>query len=131
MERRERSDRSGISTAKSEFVWGDATEGAVGAVAVVVLAVRVGVGSGVSHVLEFFHVQKFVPEAAVEAFGVAVLPRAARFNVKRLDAQRGQPLLNRLGDKLRSIVAPNVLGHAIDGKELSQAINYVLAGHVS
>ena len=52
MERRERSDRSGISTAKSEFVWGDATEGTVGAVAVVVLAVRVSVGSGVSHVLE-------------------------------------------------------------------------------
>lgn len=48
MERRERSDRRGFSTAKREFVWGDATERAVGAVAVVVLAVRVGVGSGVS-----------------------------------------------------------------------------------
>jgi hypothetical protein len=32
MERREYSDRSGISTAKSEFVWGDVTERASGAV---------------------------------------------------------------------------------------------------
>ena len=95
MERRERSDRSGISTAKSEFVWGDATEGAVGAVAVVVLAVRVGVGSGVSHVLEFFHVQQFVPEAAVEAFGVAVLPRRRSKGSKEIKGVR--PLCLVLG----------------------------------
>jgi hypothetical protein len=44
----------------------------VGAVAVVVLTVRVGVGSGVSHALEFLQVQQFVSETAVEALGVVV-----------------------------------------------------------
>jgi hypothetical protein len=62
MERMERSDRSGVSTAKSEFVWGDAAGGAVWTVAVVVLAVRFGVGSGDSQALVFLHVQQLVPE---------------------------------------------------------------------
>jgi hypothetical protein len=66
MERRARSDRSGISTAKSEFVWGEAAERAMRAVAVVFLAVRVGVGSGMSHAVEFLHVQQFGPDAIVE-----------------------------------------------------------------
>ncbi len=112
----ERSDRSGISAAKSEFVWGEAAKRAMRAVAVVVLAVRVGVGSGMSHALRFLHVQQLVPEAAVKALGVAVLPRAARFNVKCFHAQRGQPLLDRLGEKLRAIVAADMLRHPVDGK---------------
>jgi hypothetical protein len=57
MERRDRSYRSGISTAKSEFVLGESAGGTVGAVAVVVLAVRVGVGSGMSHALGLLRVQ--------------------------------------------------------------------------
>jgi hypothetical protein len=43
----------------------------MGPVAVVVLAIRVG--SGASHAFEYLHVQQFVTEVAVEAFGVAVV----------------------------------------------------------
>jgi hypothetical protein len=67
----------------------------MGPVAVVVLAVSVGMGSGVSHAFENLHVQQFVSEAALEAIGVAVLLGAARFNVKCLQAQRGQSQLTR------------------------------------
>ncbi len=116
MERREHSDRSGINTAKCEFVWGEAAERAMGAVAVVVLAVRVGAGFAMSHALEFLHHQLFVPDAAVEALGAAVLPRAARSNVTCFETQQGQPLLERLGNELRAIVVAGVLLHVADGE---------------
>jgi hypothetical protein len=52
----------------------------------------------------------------MEAFGVSVLPRAAEFNVKCFDAQRCQPLLDCLADKLSAVVAANMLRYGIDGK---------------
>ena len=61
MERRERSDGSGVRTAKCKFVWGDAAERAMRALDVVVLSARVGGGSGVSLAIEFPHVQQLVP----------------------------------------------------------------------
>jgi hypothetical protein len=60
------------------------------AAAVIGLAVRGCMGSGMSHAVEFLLIKQFAPEAAVKALGVAVLPSAARFNVKRFDNQRGQ-----------------------------------------
>lgn len=45
-------------------------------------------------------------EAVVEAFHEPVLPRAARFDVEGPNLLAGQPLLHRLRDELRPVVAP-------------------------
>ena len=54
---------------------------------------------------ELLPIEAFVAESSVEAFHVAVLPRAAGFDVDRLDPILREPLLNRLGDELTPIVA--------------------------
>lgn len=54
---------------------------------------------------ELLTVEAFVPEASVEALHVAVLPRAAGFDVDRLDPILRDPLLDRLGDELAPVVA--------------------------
>jgi len=54
---------------------------------------------------ELLSVEAFVPEASMEAFYVTVLPRTAGFDVDRLDPILREPLLNRLGDELASVVA--------------------------
>jgi len=54
---------------------------------------------------ELLTVEAFVTEASVEALHIAVLPRAAGFDVDRLDPVLGEPLLHRLGDELAPVVA--------------------------
>ena len=63
---------------------------------------------------------------AVEALGVAVLPRAARLDVQRLHARSRQELADRSGDELRAVVAADVLRHAADGEQLDQHVDHVL-----
>ena len=54
---------------------------------------------------ELLPVKAFVPESSVEALHIAVLPRAAGFDVDRLDPVLGEPLLHRLGDELAPVIA--------------------------
>jgi hypothetical protein len=54
--------------------------------------------------LEDFTVEQFIPQLAIEALDVAVLPRAARFDVQRLYADLLQPLTHLLGGELRAVV---------------------------
>ena len=49
-------------------------------------------------------------EAGVVALDDPVLPRAARVDVDGLDAVGGHELLDGLGDELRAVVGPDVLG---------------------
>ena len=51
---------------------------------------------------EDFAVEQFVPQLAVEAFAIAVLPGTARRDVKRLHPNPGQPFLDGYGNKLRA-----------------------------
>ena len=59
--------------------------------------------------VEDFTVQKLVPQPAVEALDVAVLPWAAGFDVERLHAQPPKPRANSLGHEFRAIVGADVL----------------------
>ncbi len=63
--------------------------------------------------------EQFVPESAVEAFTVSVLPRAPRFDVGRLGANGGDPVPDSLGDKFRPIVFTIRSGNLLDNKRFS------------
>src|ERR671917_624757 len=68
--------------------------------------------------------QQFILELAVEALAVPVLPRAAGFDVQGLGAELCQPLPQSLGDHLRTVVAPNMLGHAFGWHGICKRLDY-------
>ena len=49
--------------------------------------------------LEEFSIEALDAETAVEAFGISVLPRAARIDVDGLDLVFSQPVLDGTGNK--------------------------------
>ena len=55
-------------------------------------------------------VQALLPEAAVEAFGIPVLPRASWIDVESLDPVFLEPSLDRLGDELGAVVGADAFG---------------------
>ena len=118
MERSSRSERSGISTALRERVWGQAAKRTVWAVTVVVFSPRRAMGSRMTHAVELLHCKQLVSQTTVEALCVTILPGAPRRDIQRPDLQRRQPLLNRFGHELWTIVAPDALGNAVDHKLL-------------
>jgi len=61
--------------------------------------------SGFGESPELLPVKAFIAESSVEALHIAVLPRAAGFDVDRLNPVLGEPLLHRLGDELAPVVA--------------------------
>jgi hypothetical protein len=52
---------------------------------------------------EDFAVEAFIPELVVEAFNVAVFPRAARFDIDGFDLLLLEPVLDGIRDELRSL----------------------------
>lgn len=49
-------------------------------------------------------VQKLIAQARVEAFDIAVLPRAAGLEMEGSDAEPAKPLANWVGDELGAVV---------------------------
>ena len=54
--------------------------------------------------IENLPIQQFVPEVSIEGLGVAVLPGRAEVNVSGFGPHRLDPIPDRLGHKLESIV---------------------------
>ena len=54
--------------------------------------------------VEDLNIEQTIPELAVEAFTVSVLPGAAGFDEQRGGSKAAQPLTYRLGCELRSVV---------------------------
>src|SRR5262249_12930359 len=73
-------------------------------------------GSGLLERVEDFAVEQLVAKARVEALDVTVLPRTAPLDVSGLGADSCDPFLHGLGDKLRSVVGPDVTGDATQGQ---------------
>jgi hypothetical protein len=65
-----------------------------------------------AQIAEEFTVKAFIAQLVVEALNMPVLPRAPRLDVKRLDLLGLQPVLD---DKLGSVVAAQLFGHAVAG----------------
>jgi len=75
--------------------------------------------------VEDLAIQKFIAQARVEAFDVAVLPRAARRDVGGLGTNGGDPLLQGFGHELGPIVGADVTGDTTQDKEIRQNVDHV------
>jgi hypothetical protein len=84
--------------------------------------------SGIPDAIEDLHRQELISQAAVEAFGVAVLPRAARLDVHGIDTHLPKPPAEGVGNELRTVVAADVPWDAAHPEELRERVNHVLAG---
>ena len=80
---------------------------------------------GFTQRIEDLTIEQFIPQASIEAFDVAVLPRAAWFDVSALGTHSGDPVLHRLGHELRAIVGAEMTGHAAQDEEVRQDIDHV------
>lgn len=67
---------------------------------------------GFSECVEHLAVEQLVTQLAVEAFAVAVLPRAAGLDVERLCSELCEPATHDLGRHLSTVVGADVFRHA-------------------
>ena len=81
--------------------------------------------------VEDLAVQELVPQLAVEAFVVAVLPGTAWLDEQRLNANPGQPPPHELGRELWPVVRTQMLGRAVMSEELGQNLEHVMGSDLS
>ena len=86
---------------------------------------------GLEEVGEQLSVEALVAEAPVEAFVDAVLPWAAGLDEAGLDARQNQPFLEKFGDKLRSVVAPQVGGCSVDLDQPGERCHDLTGAHAA
>ncbi len=77
--------------------------------------------------VEDLPVQTLVPELAVEALVVAVLPGAAGRDEQSLDLQPSEPIAHDLSNKLGTVVGADVLWWAMTQEQLGEDIEHLLA----
>ena len=75
--------------------------------------------------VEDFAVEQLVSQARVEAFDIAVLPGAARFDVGGLCTDCADPFLHRFGHELRPVIGPDVPRHAAKDEKVGQDVDHV------
>lgn len=68
---------------------------------------------------------KLVPELAVEALNVPVLPGRAALDIGGSGAHSADPALHGPGNELRTLIGPDVVGHATRDEELSEGLDHV------
>ena len=54
--------------------------------------------------VEDLAIEQLIAQLAIEAFAIAVLPWTSRLDVSGFGADGGDPIPERLGDKLRAVV---------------------------
>lgn len=77
---------------------------------------------GLLKTAEDLPVEQFVPQLAVEAFAIAVLPGAARLDVEGFGTHARQPAPHGLGGHLRPVVGSDVLWDAPDQHCISHGL---------
>ena len=79
-------------------------------------------------------VEEFVPEFAVEAFDVAVLPRTPRLDEQRLDSQPREPFPDGFGGELGPVIRSDVFRDAVPqhqpGQHPQNVPRALLTGHL-
>ena len=91
-----------------ETFWALVAQLAVRPVMVVLAAVVLHDYAGFGQRPELLPVEALVAQASMETLDEAILPRTAGLDIDRLDLVGGQPSLDFLGDKLGTIVTPQV-----------------------
>lgn len=67
--------------------------------------------AGLLEGVEHLAVEEFIAQLRVEVLAVAILPWAPWFDVGGRRANRCDPVLDGLGDELRTIIGADVAGH--------------------
>lgn len=98
-----------------EAFWALVAQLAVRPVMVVLAAVVLNDYAGFGQRPELLPVEALVAQASMETLDEAILPRTAGLDIDRLDLIGGQPSLDFLGDKLGTIVTPQVGGRSVLG----------------
>ena len=80
---------------------------------------------GFAQGVEDFSVEQFVAQSSIEAFDVAVLPRAAGLDVSGLGPNSSDPVLHRLGHEFGAVVRTDVTRHAAKNEEVGQDVDHV------
>ena len=73
----------------------------------------------------FLKLGQFMPQFAVKAFAIALVPRAARFDVGRLAANSCDPFPKSKGIHVRAIVLTYVHKNASRDEQLAKRLNDV------
>ena len=80
---------------------------------------------GLLQCVEDLAVEQFVTQFTVEAFAIAVLPWASRFDVSGLGSDRSNPIPESLSDKLRAVVGTYMRRNAPRDEQLAQGLDDV------
>jgi len=75
--------------------------------------------------VEYLHVEQLVPQLAVEALDIAVLPRAARLDKGRLGTHAADPALHGHRHELRPVVRADEARRAAGDEQVSKDVNHV------
>ena len=110
---------------------GKAAAGAVGSDGIVLAPPLLDQHVRLRQRVEDLPVQQLVPELAVEALVVAVLPRAARLDKERLDAHAPQPPPHELRGELRSVVRPQILGRPVSDEQIGQHLEHIVGADLA
>ena len=76
--------------------------------------------------VEDLPLQDFFAQRPVEAFVVAILPRATRLDIQRLHLDPLEPLTNHLGRELRTVVGPEIGRWTMLDKELTERLQHIV-----
>jgi len=87
--------------------------------------------SGIPDAIEDRHRQELISQATVEALGVALLPRAVRLDVHRIDTHLPKPATEGVGNELRTVVAADMPWDAAHREELRERVDHVLTGNAA
>ena len=82
--------------------------------------------AGVRQAEEQLTVEQFVAQAAVEAFDIAVFPRAPLGDEQRLHAGSLEPPRHRLGYELGAVIAAQMFWCTSHGEQILQHFNDAL-----
>src|SRR5579872_903969 len=93
---------------------------------VVVMAPALDENLGFEEGVEDLAIEKLIAQFAVEAFIVAILPRASGLDKESFDPDPGEPGLDGLGRELAAVVRTNVVGRPTLSEQLCQTMQDVV-----
>jgi len=120
--------RGGSRTRGGEPSRGLVTQRTVWPLGVVFVSPRSRERPGIPDAIEDVHRQELISQAAVEALGIAVLLRTARFDVHGIDSYLPKPPTEGVGNELGTIVAADMPRDAAHRDELRERVDHVLTG---
>ena len=82
------------------------------------------------HGREFFAVQAFVSELAIETLDITILPRASRLDVSRTYIDRFKEPTHSTCDEFRTIIASNELRNSSDREQVNQHVDKVITAQL-